>query len=88
MQAILSLIALGWGYRVLLDAYREKEGLKILGQVIGIFVMIAALLGLSAGLCPKMRGMGMGDCAMMKSAKAFCPVTGKMHLPPPQDAAD
>ena len=38
MSIALSLIALVLGYKVFLDASKEKEGLKLLGQSIGIFL--------------------------------------------------
>ena len=44
MAVVLCLIALALGYKVFIDASKEKNGVKLLGQVIGIAVMIFAIL--------------------------------------------
>ena len=67
----LSLIALVLGYKLFVEAHKEKEGLKILGQVIGIFVMIAAFL---AVLCGTMKCMAKAYCPMDYN-KANCPIS-------------
>ena len=74
MSCALALVALGVGYMVLLHANKEKEGLKILGQVIAILIMIgAAASSLCAAKC-KMDGDYRG-----KGSKApMCPITGKV----------
>ncbi|HXV18946.1 MAG TPA: hypothetical protein VD883_02590 [Candidatus Omnitrophota bacterium] len=78
MKIVLGLIALVLGYRAFLDACKEKEGLKLLGQVIGIVVMIGALLTVLCGAmhCMGKYGsygmMGKGYGSMMKS----CPISG------------
>lgn len=43
MSIALCLLALSAGYFVYLSASREKEGLKLLGQVIGIIVMLISV---------------------------------------------
>ncbi|MBI3315956.1 MAG: hypothetical protein HYZ87_03160 [Candidatus Omnitrophica bacterium] len=77
MFAAVALIALALGYKVFTDAYREKDGLKILGQIVGVFVMVAALFGFICGIsrCAtkgQYAKMGKANCAMM--AKANCPM--------------
>ena len=52
MSCAVSLIALGIGYLVFVQAAKEKEGMKLLGQIIGIVVMIGALAsGFYAAKC-------------------------------------
>ena len=64
----VGLIALGVGYLVFLQGSKEKEGLKLLGQVIGIVIMVASIL---AGLC-------VAKCKMFGGKAPMCPITGKM----------
>ena len=71
MSCAMGLIALGVGYLVLLSANREKEGVKLLGQVIGIIIMIAAVL---SSLCVASKCMKRGECHMSKGAP-MCPVS-------------
>ncbi|MCG3176712.1 MAG: hypothetical protein MOGMAGMI_01672 [Candidatus Omnitrophica bacterium] len=79
MAGAIALIALGVGYLVFVTASKEKEGVKLLGQVIGIFVMIASLLCLicSSMKCVGKSGYGKGgydrSCSM-KLAKDNCPI--------------
>ena len=69
MRCTTALIALGLGYVVLLQANKEKEGLKLLGQAIGILIMVGAIVtSLYAAKC-KMGGFGKGG---------MCPFSGKM----------
>ena len=78
MGCAMGLVALGVGYLVLLYANKEKEGLKILGQAIGILIMVAALL---SSLCAMTKCMKGGDCGKSYShaSKApMCPLTGKI----------
>ena len=56
MGCALSMIALGVGYLVLLQANKEKEGLKILGQTIAILVMIGAVCSAICVATGKMGG--------------------------------
>ena len=44
MSCAVALIALSLGYLVYVHASKEKEGVKLLGQVIGIVVMIGAVM--------------------------------------------
>ena len=78
MHAVLGLIALTLGYKVLVDAGKEKEGVKLLGQVVGIFVMIAAVLSI---LCGTMKCMTKYGCPMGSDhgpmQQMECPMGGK-----------
>lgn len=72
MSGAISLVALGVGYLVYITACKEKEGVKILGQVIGIFVMIAAILCL---ICSSMKCMDKGagyGCHKSGYGKSHC----------------
>jgi hypothetical protein len=79
MSVAAGLIAMGVGYLVFSAASKEKEGLKILGQIIGIFVMAVSVLTilcssmhcLSKSQCPL---MGKHECSMMKNE---CPMMSK-----------
>ena len=62
MHGAISLVALALGYKVFTDAHKEKEGLKLLGQTIGVVVMIAAVLSI---LCGVGKCMGKSGCPMM-----------------------
>ena len=83
MSCAVALIALGVGYLVYLHACKEKEGVKLLGQVIGIFVMIAAVMSFmcSAAKCVRKGGHGWDkdNCPMMSSKAPMCPLGGKME---------
>ena len=69
MSCGVGLIALGVGYLVFSNAMKEKEGLKLLGQVIGILIMIGAIV---SSLC-------IAKCKMMGGA---CPMSGKAMMCP------
>ncbi len=83
MVIAVSLLALAFGYKAFVDASKEKEGLKLLGQAIGIFVMILAFLSTLCGISYKMSkcmmmskasyGMVEKSCPMVKKV---CPVSG------------
>ncbi len=73
MGCAMSLVALGVGYLVLLSANKEKEGLKLLGQAIGILIMVAALM---TAVCAASKCMKSGSCSMGKAP--MCPVSGKL----------
>ena len=62
----MSLIAMALGYLVYVAAVKEKEGVKLLGQVIGIAVMIAGLL---TAFCPSNHG---GKCPFSSFGKKEC----------------
>ena len=78
MHGAMALIALGVGYLVFLHASKEKEGVKLLGQVIGIFVMIAAVLSL---FCSAAKYMNRGGCPLSGKAP-MCPFGSKMEHQP------
>ena len=80
MHGAIGLVALAFGYLTFVQAAKEKEGIKTLGQVIGIFVMVVAAL---AVLCSAMKCVGKGSCPMM--ARNGCPVTSKMSGSLPSD---
>jgi len=78
MTTALSLIALVLGYRALIAAYTQKDGLKILGQVVGIFVMIAAVLVFLMRFCPVYgSGYGAYKCAKTGYSQPLCPLSKK-----------
>ena len=83
MSCAVALIALSVGYLVYLHACKEKEGIKLLGQVIGIFVMIMAVAAFTCATakCMKRYGClkGKNDCPTMSSKAPMCPVGGKME---------
>lgn len=81
MSCALALIALGVGYMVFLSANREKEGLKILGQVIGILIMIGAVM---STLCSMSKCMRKGHCSMSSSGAPMCPVSKPAKEAPQQ----
>lgn len=73
MNCAMALVALGVGYLVLLQANREKEGVKLLGQVVAILIMIGAV---ASSICA-----AKGSCG--KSGKApMCPISSKMMAAP------
>ena len=71
MSCAMGLVALGVGYLVYLNANKEKEGLKLLGQVIGILIMIGAVMSSICGASKCMRG---GHCSMSKGVP-MCPIS-------------
>ena len=83
MSVAVCLIALALGYKVFVDASKEKEGLKLLGQAIGIFVMVAALL---ASVCATMKCAYKAGCPM--TSKASCPTMAKSNCPMSSQAAN
>ena len=76
MHAAVSLVALALGYKVFADAHKEKEGLKLLGQIVGIVVMIAAVLSM---ICGAMKCMNGSQCPL--TAKSGCPHSAKTVCP-------
>ena len=78
MHTAVALVALALGYKVFADAHKEKEGLKLLGQIIGIVVMIAAVLCM---LCGAAKCLYKSQCSVMShngcplaAAKTTCPM--------------
>ncbi len=79
MSTALCLIALCLGYIVYVNAVREKEGLRILGQVIGIVVMLAAVGGFLCSTMHRMKRDYDGGCMM--GQKMNCPLSAaKMDM--------
>jgi hypothetical protein len=87
----LLLIALGFGYKIYVEAsLNSKKRLKKLGRLVGgsmmgLSTIVAAGMLLCALACA---GRGSGyfcpiKGGMMKSGKLFCPVTGKAVSQPP-----
>ena len=76
MHSAVALIALALGYKVFVDAHKEKEGLKLLGQIIGIVVMLAAVLCM---LCGAAKCMTKSQCSLM--SKTGCPLAAKTTCP-------
>ena len=74
MSCATGLIALGVGYLVFLHASKEKEGLKLLGQVIGIVIMIASLL---SSMCAATKCMSQKGSCHFSSKAPMCPLSGK-----------
>lgn len=72
MSGVMCLIALSLGYLVYLTAVKEKDGLRILGQVIGIVVMLASIGGFLCSTMHRMKGGMGGDCSM--GSKMSCPM--------------
>ena len=70
MSCAVTLIALGVGYLVFMQASKEKEGVKLLGQTLGIFVMIASVLCLMCGAVKcALKGYG---CPLTSSKAPIC----------------
>jgi hypothetical protein len=78
MGCALALIALGTGYLVLLNANKEKEGLKLLGQVIAILIIVGSV---ASALCSSMK-CGKGGYGLAKGG--MCPVSVKSAEAPAQ----
>ncbi len=83
MHAAVALIALALGYKTFADAHKEKEGIKLLGQVIGLFVMIAAMLAILCGMFKCMYGSS--SCSMMH--RDGCPIAAA-RMGCPMSASD
>ncbi len=79
MSCAMGLVALGVGYLVLLQANKEKEGLRILGQAIGILIMIGAVISsLCAAKCKSSK-----ECSLSGKAP-MCPLSAK-HMEAPSE---
>ena len=79
MHMAIALIALALGYKVFVDAQKEKSGLKRLGEIIGAVVMIAAFVCVLHGAA-KCRG-SLGCSMASKTATAGCPMMGMGSKP-------
>ena len=71
MHITMSLAALCLGYLVFIQGSREKEGIRALGRMIGIVVMLLATACFAASA---MRCSLKGGCPMSK--KWMCPMKG------------
>ncbi len=69
MHVGITLVSLALGYVVLVSASKEKEGMKVLGQAIGILVILGSLAGFLCGVTMK--------CLK----KGYCPSQGAMTCP-------
>ena len=85
MSIAVSLIALVLGYKIYVDASKEKEGLKFLGQSIGIFVMILAFAGTLCGISHKVCDMKSGYSSPMMQKS--CPMMAKKTCSMSADSA-
>ena len=82
MHLALFLVALGFGYKVYVDASLQRsKNLKRLGKLIGIVIMVASF---SASLCIASCSVkymcAKGGCSFMGKGgmgKMMCPITGK-----------
>ena len=76
MKIAIALIALTLGYKVFTEASKEKDGLKLLGQTIGVFVMVLSLLLTLCGISMMM------NCYHndFSGLKGKCPLTGQMMM--------
>lgn len=78
MAIALYLIAVALGYKMLIDALKEKSIVRLVGIVLGIFVLVMAT---AASLCALTKSMSMG-CPLTGMAKGFCPVVDKSGAKP------
>lgn len=70
MSVALCLMALSLGYLAFYQASHAKEGLKILGQTIGVIVMIISALTAACCLTQAVCAKGSGS-----SIISGCPIT-------------
>ena len=75
MSIAVCLVALALGYDAYLRALKEKEGLKLLGQIVGVSVMVLALIGVACGVAHKSSCYG----SMWGSKQGFCPMMTKAN---------
>ena len=72
MQIGITLVSMSLGYLAYVQATKEKDGLRILGQAVGIFVILASIAGFVCGASRCMMKKGM--CSM--PMKMNCPISG------------
>ena len=88
MSVAVCLIALALGYKVFADASKEKEGIRLLGQIIGIVVMVLALISTA---CATMKCAYKAGCPMMSkfrcSMSSSCPMSAKANYPVTTDSS-
>lgn len=82
MRIALFLLVLGFGYRIFIDASRQKiKGFQSLGQSVGVFMMVVSLFGclyfIASGL--KYLCVQKGNCPVMSKGKWMqnCPFSGR-----------
>ncbi len=83
MSVALALIALALGYKVFVDASKEKEGIRLLGQAIGILVMVGAIL---FAACATIKCAYKSGCPTM--SKSSCPMMAKSNCPMSSQSAN
>ena len=71
MSIALCLVALSAGYLVFVAAVKEEDGLRFLGQTIGVAVMLIAILTSACCLW-----QGLGWKASAAGEKVSCSVSG------------
>ncbi|GEM_PF-1205385 len=83
MGTALALVALCLGYLVFQSASKDKEGLKLLGQIIGIAVMVLALL---CAVCATMKCISKSGCPLGKKSGygQVCPMKPQMESMAPE----
>ena len=74
MVQIVGLIALAIGYMVFVAGAKEKEGVKLLGQGIGILVMVASVFLV---LCFSAKCLMKGQCPLSGGMKSHCSMSEK-----------
>lgn len=62
MKLGLLLIAMGFGYKVYVDAAKEKGSLRAMGQWVGAIMMAVSLVASSMIIYAYSTGKGMGVC--------------------------
>ncbi|OGW83274.1 MAG: hypothetical protein A3C47_02750 [Omnitrophica bacterium RIFCSPHIGHO2_02_FULL_51_18] len=80
-----SLIALSLGYKVFLDATKEKGSTRSFGRILGTLVIIIALCGTVCGILYKVCSYsGKADCKLMSKCahvgsmmSSICPMGKK-----------
>ena len=71
MSCAISLIALGVGYMVFLNASKEKGNIRQIGRIIGAVIIVLSILsGIYMAKCK------MDTCSMYGKAP-MCPITAK-----------
>ena len=67
MKTGLLLISLGLGYKILIDALKEKGSLKVLGIVVAAVMMLVSAVG---------TGCIISYCTPSIGKKVWCPLSG------------
>lgn len=92
MKIGLLLIALGFGYQIFADAYRQKlKPLERLGKAVGAVIMLVSFFGILCFLFPgfKLFCDQKGYCPFAaKGGKAMCGFSSPKHLPTTGNVSD